>query len=118
MKGLVRVVIAFICILLIGCVSHEYSDQKRAANSPIPYDLKAGDNVQIVTSSGQKHEFKIEDISNTSVSGGGTTIQFNDMRIVRVKSVDVGKTILDTGELTLWVMNLLLLIGLIVLTGG
>ena len=118
MKFLVRIAIASVCVLLIGCVSHEYSDLDRRESAPIPYSLQLGDTVQIITADGEKHEVKIEGISDTGLTGSGTPIQFDDIRIIRVKNVDVEKTILDTGELTLWVMNLLLVIGLMILAGG
>ena len=105
-------------LVLAGCVSHEYEDVTRSGSATIPYQFEVGDTVNIITADSQEYEFKIENISDTGVTGDGHSIQFDDMRIVRMRSVDTGRTVRDTSELTFWIMNILVVIGLMVISGG
>lgn len=107
-----------ILLVLTGCVSHEYEDVARSGSATIPYQFELGDTVNIITADSQEYELKIENITDTGVTGDGHSIQFDDMRIVRMRSVDEGKTVRDTSELTFWIMSILAVIGLMVIGGG
>jgi hypothetical protein len=54
--------------------------------------LKQGDEVQVVTSSGQELQFKVERVDDTGLQGGGQRIAYNDVRSISRKQVDMGKT--------------------------
>ena len=112
-RSLLLLVISSLGALLIGCVSHEYRDLERSETAPIPYGFEVGETVQITTADGQGHEIEIESISNTGVTGDGTTIQFDDMRIVRVRSVDVVQTAGETSLLSYAAITLLLILVLV-----
>jgi hypothetical protein len=54
--------------------------------------LKQGDQVQVVTSSGQELQFKIDSVDDTGLQGGGQRIAYNDVRSISRKQIDVAKT--------------------------
>jgi hypothetical protein len=54
--------------------------------------LKQGDQVQVVTSSGQELQFKIDSLDETGLQGGGQHIAYNDVRSISRKQIDMAKS--------------------------
>ena len=56
--------------------------------------LKRGDDVQLVTKSGQEMQFAIDQIDANGVQGAGQTVAYNDIQSISRKQISVGRTAL------------------------
>ena len=81
----------FVAVTLIlsmsACTSMKPID-KAAVNT----DIEAGDNVRIVTRDDRQVEFKVVDISDTSIIGQTESVPKDEIASIKKKKVDPGKT--------------------------
>lgn len=108
----VSLLIFSITVVVSGCVSHDYRDVWLPQAQALTSDLEAGDTVYIETTSGEEYSFQIENISESAVSGDGISVRFDQIQILRVKEVDVERTLRDSANMTLTVLIVILSIGL------
>jgi hypothetical protein len=54
--------------------------------------LKRGDQVEVVTSSGQQLKFKVDQVNASGLQGAGQTIAYNDIQSISRKEVDTTRT--------------------------
>jgi protein involved in polysaccharide export with SLBB domain len=93
--------IFYVCLCIAGCVSHEYKEIVRHDGATPPYNFSVGDVVSVTTNDEQSLEFKITEISKTSIRGKDIEVTYDDIRAARIKQVDGIKTIDNTANILL-----------------
>lgn len=92
MNRCVRWLVTPIAVLAFsGCTSLQplTLDSARQAGT-----LKRGDQVQLVTRSGQEMQFAIDQVDALGLTGAGQRVAFEDIQNISRKQVSVGKTTL------------------------
>ena len=91
--------ILLLCLfLLTGCVSHEYKSLVRLDSHIPPYDFSVGDVVTVITTKEQSFEFKITEVSETSILGKNIEVKYDEIQAAKVKQVDGLKTFDNVGN--------------------
>ncbi len=84
-----KVLVLSLFVFLSGCTTLTKLD-----NSPssLTSKLQEGDKVQIDTKDGRSIEFKVKDITGTSISGENVKVLLDDVDTIKRKKVDGAKT--------------------------
>ena len=92
MKTFIKQLLAACVVLsMVGCTTI----QPLTVNaSQLSQSLKPGDQVELVTASGQQLQFKIDNVDATGLQGGGQRVAYEDIRSISRKQVDTKKTAL------------------------
>lgn len=91
MKQLFQQVLAVVVVLsMVGCTTVQ---PLTLDPSHLSSTLKPGDQVEVVTSSGQQLKFKVDNVSASGVQGAGQTVAYNDIQSINRKQVDTQKTL-------------------------
>jgi hypothetical protein len=91
MKQLFRQILAVLVVLsMVGCTTVQ---PLTVDPSHLSSTLKRGDQVEVVTSSGQQLKFKVDDVNASGLQGAGQTVAYNDIQSINRKEVDKQKTL-------------------------
>jgi uncharacterized protein YkuJ len=91
-----------ICLLLVsaiiatGCA--EYRTVQEDTNNPQRYDIEVGDQVLVITNSNDSYEFKVTNVSQTTVSGDSITVNFDDIALLKKEEIDTDETVKTVGS--------------------
>jgi hypothetical protein len=90
MKTLVQQLLATCVVLsMVGCTTV----QPLTVNpSQLSQTLKAGDKVEVVTSSGQQLKFEVDNVDATGLQGAGQRIAYNDIQSIGRQQTDTSRT--------------------------
>lgn len=80
---------AAVALSMLGCTTIQ---PLTANGSQLATTLKPGDQVEIVTNSGQQLQFKVENVDATGVQGGGRRVAYNDIQTISRKQMDKTRT--------------------------
>ena len=80
---------AAVAISMLGCTTIQ---PLTANGSQLATTLKAGDQVEITTNSGQQLKFKVDTVDANGVAGGGQRVAFNDIQSISRKQMDTKRT--------------------------
>ncbi len=80
---------AVVALSMVGCTTIQ---PLTANGSQLASTLKAGDQVEIVTTRGQELKFKVENVDATGVQGGGQRVAYNDIQSISRKQTDTKRT--------------------------
>jgi hypothetical protein len=90
MKQLFRQLLAAcVALSMVACSSI----QPLSVNaSQLASTLKPGDQVEIVTASGQQLQFKVQNVDATGIQGGGQRVAYADIQAINRKQMDTKRT--------------------------
>ena len=80
---------AAVALTMLGCSTIQ---PLTANGSQLATTLKPGDQVEIVTNSGQQLKFKVENVDANGVLGGGQRVAYNDIQTISRKQMDKTRT--------------------------
>ncbi len=86
---LMQLLAAVVALSMVGCTTIQ---PLTANGSQLASTLKAGDQVEIVTTRGQELKFKVENVDATGVQGGGQRVAYNDIQSISRKQTDTKRT--------------------------
>ena len=90
MKKLAQQFLAVLVVLsMVGCTTVQ---PLTLDPSHLSSTLKPGDKVQVVKSNGEQLDLKLDNVTASSLQGGGQTIAYNDIQSISRKEVDTSKT--------------------------
>jgi hypothetical protein len=90
MKKLVQQLLALCVVLsMVGCTTVQ---PLTVDPSGLSSTLKRGDQVEVVTSSGQQLQFKIDNVDAAGLQGDGQRIAYNDIQSISRKQMDTKRT--------------------------
>jgi hypothetical protein len=91
MKQLVQQFLAACVVLsMVGCTTIQ---PLTVDPSHLSGALKPGDQVEVMTSSGQQLKFKVDNVDASGLQGGGQRIAYNDIQSISRKQVDTQRTL-------------------------
>lgn len=90
MNTLLKQLLAALVVLsMVGCTSVQ---PLTASPANLRSSLKAGDRVELVTTSGEQLQFKIDSVDENGLQGAGKRVAFNDIQSINRKETDTMKT--------------------------
>ncbi len=90
MKGL-PYILSLLLLFLPGCTG--YRTVPENSGSLTKYDIQVGDSILVIVKTDEAHEFKVTSISQTAVSGGNITINFDDILLLKKQEIDRDETV-------------------------
>jgi hypothetical protein len=107
-----RLLLVTVLLLLAGCTSMSAIKSKTAdlgTQIRSGHVVAHGDNVEIVTTDGQQHRFRVTTIDETTVNGSEISVPIDTIAELKVRKFDEGKTAGLIGGITATVVGLWLL---------
>lgn len=80
---------AAVALSMLGCTTIQ---PLTANGSQLATTLKPGDQVEIVTNSGQQLKFEVDNVDANGVQGGGQRVAYNDIQTISRKQMDKTRT--------------------------
>jgi hypothetical protein len=95
-KQVLRLTTVCAALALVGCTTMQplKVDSARVDSARLSQSLKRGDNVELVTASGQQLQFKIDAVDDQGLQGGGQRVAFSDIQSISRKEISAGRTAL------------------------
>ena len=104
-------------LIVLLCLSAcaRYHTAKLPSGKPALHELSVGDTVEIVTADVKEYQFKVVDITETSLVGNSVEVPFEQIRILEVRSIGKPRV---SGVDAVIIVYYVTFTGLVVVSGG
>ncbi len=79
------------CFAMLGCMTAQPLSAER---TQLSQTLHPNDRVAIVTTSGQRLKFKVENIDENGLHGAGQNVAYDDIQSISLEKISAGRTTL------------------------